>query len=121
MWRRWRRPCWSECSARHWGARVQNRDPRRVRPGRRRGSIGAQRALGSRPRALSELDESLVALIDRVAGRMRRARRVCRTVVLRLRFSDFTRATRSHTLAEATAPTAPLLRVARELLGAARP
>ena len=37
--------------------------------------------------------------------RLRAARRVCRTVVLRLRFDDFSRATRSHTLDEATART----------------
>ncbi len=102
-------------------ALAHNRDPRRVRPGRRRGSIGAQRALGSRPRSPAELDATLVALIDRVARRMRHARRVCRTVVLRLRFSDYTRATRSHTLTEATAQTGPLLGVARDLLAAARP
>jgi DNA polymerase-4 len=52
---------------------------------------------------------------------MRNASRVCRTVVLRLRFSDYARATRSHTLTEATAQTRPLLGVARDLLAAAGP
>jgi DNA polymerase-4 len=98
-----------------------NRDPRRVRPGRRRGSIGAQRALGRRPRSPAELDATLVALIDRVARRMRAARRVCRTVVLRLRFADYARVTRSHTIPEATNRTRPLLLVARDLLTAATP
>jgi DNA polymerase-4 len=102
-------------------ALAHNRDPRRVSPGRRRGSIGAQRALGRRPRTAEELDATLVALIDRVARRMRAASRVCRTVVLRLRFSDYTRATRSHTITEATAQTRTLLGVARELLAAAAP
>jgi DNA polymerase-4 len=46
---------------------------------------------------------------------------VCRTVVLRMRFEDYTRATRSHTLPEATAQTVPLLATARELLTAAFP
>ena len=45
------------------------------------------------------------ALVDRVTRRLRAARRVGRTVVLRLRFDDFSRATRSHTLSEATAHT----------------
>ena len=54
-------------------------------------------------------------------GRLRAARRVCRTVVLRLRFRDFSRATRSHTLAEATAHTQTILATARGLLAAAMP
>ena len=53
--------------------------------------------------------------------RLRGARRVCRTVVLRLRFEDFTRATRSHTLLRATWETAPVLATARALLAAAAP
>jgi DNA polymerase IV len=95
-----------------------NRDPRRVTARRRRRSIGAQRALGRRRRTAAELDAALMTLVDRVARRMRTAGRACRTVVLRLRFDDFSRATRSHTLAEATARTTTLLRVARGLLAA---
>ena len=62
-----------------------------------------------------------MTLIDRVSRRLRAARRACRTVVLRLRFDDFSRATRSHTMAEATARTATLLSVARALFAAAQP
>jgi DNA polymerase IV len=105
-------------SGRQLYALSRNRDPRRVTARRRRRSIGAQRALGRRRRSPEELDASLMTLVDRVARRMRKAERACRTVVLRLRFDDFTRATRSHTLAEATARTATLLRVARGLLAA---
>jgi DNA polymerase-4 len=96
----------------------RNRDPRRVTRRQRRRSIGAQRALGRRARTPGELDASLMTLVDRVARRMRKAGRACRTVVLRLRFDDFARATRSHTFAEATTRTATLLRVARGLLAA---
>jgi DNA polymerase IV len=95
-----------------------NRDPRRVTARRRRRTIGAQRALGRRRRTAAELDAALMTLVDRVARRMRTAGRACPTVVLRLRFDDFSRATRSHTLAEATARTTTLLRVARGLLAA---
>jgi DNA polymerase-4 len=95
-----------------------NRDPRRVTARRRRRSIGAQRALGRRARTPGELDAALMTLVDRVARRMRTAGRACRTVVLRLRFDDYTRATRSHTLTEASTRTSTLLRVARELLAA---
>jgi DNA polymerase IV len=108
-------------SGRQLHALSHNRDPRRVRVGRRRGSIGGQRALGRRRRSPAELDAVLVGLIDRVTRRLRRARRVCRTVVLRLRFDDMTRATRSHTMTEATSETPAILAAARELLAAAAP
>ena len=108
-------------SGRHLHALAHNRDPRRVRTGRRRRSMGAQRALGRGERSPRELDTILVALVDRLARRLRAARRVCRTVVIRLRFRDFTRATRSHTLLEATARSQTILATARELLGAAMP
>jgi len=109
-------------SGRHLHALAHNRDPRRVKLGRRRGSIGSQRALGRRmPRSPEGLDTVLVGLIDRVARRLRAGHRVCRTVVLRLRFADFSRATRSHTMLEATARTTPILATARGLLAAAIP
>jgi DNA polymerase-4 len=108
-------------SGRHLHALAHNRDPRRVRVGRRRRSMGTQRALGRSPKSPDALDATLVALVDRLARRLRAARRVCRTVVLRLRFGDFSRATRSYTLSEATAQTQTILATARELLAAAMP
>ncbi|MGB9183759.1 MAG: DNA polymerase IV, partial [Solirubrobacteraceae bacterium] len=82
-------------------------------------SIGAQRALGPRARAPAEIQAALMTVVDRVARRLRTAHRACRTIVLRLRFDDYTRATRSRTLAEATTRTATILGVARGLLRAA--
>jgi DNA polymerase IV len=105
-------------SGRQLHALAHNRDPRQVRTRRRRRSIGAQRALGRRARSPAELDASLMTLVDRVTRRLRTAGRACRTVVLRLRFDDYARATRSHTMAEATTRTATVLRVARGLLAA---
>jgi DNA polymerase-4 len=102
-------------------ALAHNRDPRRVERRRRRGSIGSQRARGRRPWTPGELDADLIALVDRVTRRMRKASRVGRTVVLRLRFDDFTRATRSHTLLQSTSSTETVLRTARELLDEAMP
>jgi DNA polymerase IV len=103
---------------RHVHALALGRDPRRVQPRVRRRSIGAQQALGRRARAPGEVAAALDALVDRVARRMRSAGRACRTVVLRLRFDDYARATRSHTFAEATTRTAVLVRVARGLFAA---
>jgi DNA polymerase IV len=108
-------------AARHLHALAHNHDRRHVRTGRRRGSVGSQRALGWRPRTRAEVDATLLALVERVTGRLRRAGRAGRTVVLRLRFGDLRRATRSHTLPRATAETDVVLRAARGLLGASEP
>ncbi len=110
-----------KASGRHLHALAHNRDPRPVQVGRRRRSIGAQRALGRGPHSAEEIDASVVALVDRVSRRLRSAHRLCRTVVLRLRFDDFTRATRSHTMPWATADTALILSTVRTLLATATP
>jgi DNA polymerase IV len=108
-------------AGRHLHALAHNRDPRRVDVGRRRRSIGGQRALGRRRRSPEALDAIVVGLVDRLGRRLRKARRVCRTIVLRMRFDDFTRATRSHTMGEATDATESILATARGLLAASMP
>jgi len=108
-------------AGRQLNALAHNRDFRRVEPGRRRGSIGSQRALGLGRHSAESIDATLVAIVDRITRRMRAARRVGRTVVLRLRFGDFERATRSHTLPFATANTQAILVTARALLATATP
>jgi len=108
-------------AGRQLNALAHNRDFRRVEPGRRRGSIGSQRALGRGRHSAEAIDATLVAIVDRITRRMRTARRVGRTVVLRLRFGDFERATRSHTLPFATANTQAVLITARALLATATP
>lgn len=108
-------------SGRQLHALAHNRDPRPVQTGRRRRSIGAQRALGRRPRPPQELATVLMGLVDRVTRRLRAARRACRTVVLRLRFADFSRATRSRTLSESTTHTNTILIAANRLLREALP
>ncbi len=108
-------------SGRHLYALAHNRDPRPVVVGRRRHSIGSQRALGRRPRSRAELDLTLIGIVDRLGRRLRAAHRLCRTVVLRLRFGDYSRATRSHTLPDPTDRTHELLETARRLLAASAP
>ena len=74
-------------------------------------------------------EASLVSMLGPAAGRklhalahrLRSARRVGRTVVLRLRFGDYSRVTRSRTIPQSTAETQPIRDAARELLTAARP
>ncbi len=108
-------------AGRQLSALAHNRDRRRVEPGRRRGSIGSQRALGRGRHSAETIDATLVGIVDRIARRLRAARRVGRTVVLRLRFGDFERATRSHTLPFATASTQAILVTARALLATTMP
>ena len=107
-------------AGRHLHAMAWGRDHRRVETGRRRRSIGSQSALGSRG-SFAEADRVVAGLVDRVCRRLRRARRVGRTVVLRVRFGDFTRASRSRTLVESTASTSTILGAVRDLLAAAGP
>jgi DNA polymerase IV len=106
-------------AGRHLHALAHNRDPRPVERRRRRRSIGSQRA--GRPGSAAAVDAVLVGLVDRVTRRMRTAGRVGRTVVLRLRFDDFSRATRSLTLMQATAESQTILAAARDLVLTARP
>jgi len=108
-------------SGRHLHALAHNLDPRPVERRRRRRSIGSQHARGRRPWTRESVDADLVALVDRVARRLRAAGRVGRTVVLRLRFDDYTRATRSHTLPLPTSSTETILLAARSLLAEALP
>jgi DNA polymerase-4 len=105
----------------HLHALARLRDPRPVDTTRRRGSIGSQRALGRAPRTPAELDVILTQIVDRLSRRLRDGDRVCRTVVLRLRFGDFAKATRSQTVGAATDRTTVLLAVAQGLLAAALP
>ena len=108
-------------AGRHLHALAHNRDPRPVQVGRRRRSMGTQRALGRRKRPPEALDADLIALADRLSRRLRKAHRVCRTVTLRMRFDDFSRATRSHTMWEATADTQTILAIGQGLLASVRP
>jgi DNA polymerase IV len=108
-------------AARHLHALANNHDPRPVRRRPRRRSIGSQHAFGLRRATPAEIETDLVAIVDRVTRRLRAARRVGRTVVLRLRFGDYSRAARSHTLRHPTAQTRVVLDAARSLLATSQP
>ena len=108
-------------SGHHLHALAHNVDPRPVQVGRRRRSIGSQCALGRHRRSFDDVDAVLTGLVDRVTRRMRAAGRVGRTVILRLRFDDYSRATRSQSLPRATSETDAILSRARDLLAAAWP
>ena len=108
-------------AGRHLYALSWARDPRPIETGRRRRSIGAQRALGRRYRRPEDIEAYLEGLTDRLGHRLRAGQRMCRTVVLRLRFDDFGRATRSRTLSDATDDTTTLVDTACRLLSDVMP
>jgi len=103
-------------AGRHLHAISTNADPRRVVTARRRRSIGSQRSFPKGKLHRAKSDATLLEVVDRVTNRLRTANRVARTVVLRLRFNDYTAATRSRSLAEATSSTALIHRLAKQLL-----
>jgi len=103
-------------SGRHLHALAHNRDPRPVETGKRRGSIGSQQALGRGRKSPDTIEALLLGIVDRVTRRMRNARRVGRTVTVRMRFDDFSRATRARSLAHPTAATEPIRDLALAVL-----
>jgi DNA polymerase-4 len=110
-----------KAAGRYVHAIAHDAELRPVRRRRGRRSFGAQRALGRAPRSRGDLDAALEGLAERVTHRMQRKGRAGRTVVLRLRFSDYARATRSCTLGFATAEAAPIAAASRALLDGAMP
>lgn len=100
---------------------ANGRDPRSVQPRQRRKSIGAQRAVPNRPYSSEEIDRFLSGLVEKAAPRLRGNSRSPRTVVLGLRFADFTVVSRSKTLPRPTSKTEELLTALRELLAAELP
>jgi DNA polymerase-4 len=108
-------------TAHHVHALAHNRDPRHVRATTRRRSIGSQSAIGRGRHTETHLDRTLQTLVDRVTRRLRSAARTGTTVVLRLRFDDFSRSTTSHTLTRPTDNTAVVLDTARRLLARRMP
>ncbi|WP_456844245.1 DNA polymerase IV [Cellulomonas sp. P5_C6] len=108
-------------AGRHLYAVVHGQTPARVVVGRSRGSIGAQRALGHGPHGSEFVRAALLGLVDRVCRRLRKADRLARTVVLRLRFEDYTKATRSRSFTFATGSGQEIAAAAVALLDAAGP
>ena len=103
-------------SGRHLHALAHNRDPRPVETGKRRGSIGSQQALGRGRKSPETIEALLLGIVDRVTRRMRNAGRVGRTVTVRMRFDDFSRATRGRSLPHPTASTEPIRDLALAIL-----
>ncbi len=78
-------------------------------------SMGAQAALGRREATPELIRETLAYLIDRVAGRLRKANLAGRRITVRVRFPQMRTATRSVTLSVAISTTLTLTEVAEKL------
>lgn len=73
-----------------------------VTPSRKERSIGSSQTFAHDVDDPVELHRQLLHLSDRTTTRLRRSRMMARTVVLTVRFSDFTTITRSRTMARPT-------------------
>ena len=93
-----------------WG-----RDPRSVVPEQVEKSIGAEETFARDVDDPDVVRRELLRLSERVAARMRAQSMVGRTVVLKVRFADFTTITRSRTLPERTDVARDVFATAREL------
>jgi DNA polymerase-4 len=78
------------------------RDPRSVTVEREEKSVGHEMTFEHDVTDVGRLRTEILRLSDQVAVRLRRSGSVGRTVVLKLRYTDFTTVTRSRTLAEPT-------------------
>lgn len=96
-----------------WG-----RDPRPVVPVNHERTIGNETTFGSDQRDREAVEARILELSDKVAGRLREAGYVARTVELKVRTNDFRTLTRSRTLDGPTDVARELYRAARELFAA---
>lgn len=103
----------SRLSEMAWG-----RDDRAVTPSEPERSMSSEHTFGSDVDELETVVTMLLRLSDKVASRLRRADLVARTVTIKLRFSDFTTITRSHTLRESTDLASDLFQEAKRLFEA---
>ncbi|MEL7209839.1 MAG: DNA polymerase IV, partial [Actinomycetota bacterium] len=89
-----------DAAGRHLHALAHGEDERAVVPGQRAKSIGHEETFAADLTERHDLDRELVRLADGVAMRLRSAGMAARTIVLKVRFGDFTTITRSTTLAD---------------------
>jgi DNA polymerase-4 len=104
-----------QSSGTHLAALAWGRDPRSVQVPEGEKSVGAEETF---PRDIDDpevIRRELLRLSERVAVRLRRQGYVGRTVVLKVRFADFTTITRSRTLRSATDVSHEIYATVREL------
>lgn len=91
-------------------------DDRAVETEREDKSVSAEETFATDIHDLDELERVLLALVEKLAARLRRANLQPATLTVKIREKDFTTHTRSHTFRPPSNETALLYRQARELL-----
>jgi DNA polymerase IV len=104
-----------EAAGAHLHALAWGRDERRVVPGVEEKSVGAEETFSRDVDDPAVVLREVLRLSERVAARLRSGGFAGRTVVLKVRFADFTTITRSRTLRESTDVGRDVYRTAREL------
>jgi DNA polymerase-4 len=107
-----------DAHGRHLHALAWNRDERPVEPERAVKSIGHEETFPTDITERDVLGREVLRMSERVAERLRDARRAGRTVQLKLRYKDFRTITRSRTLPEPMNLASEIAGVARALLDA---
>jgi DNA polymerase-4 len=98
--------------------RIRGRDPAPVNPREPRKSISSERTFSTDLREERGLERELLRQVVSVGQTLREAGLRARTVVVKIRYHDFTTRQRGHTLPEAVESDAALGSVARGLLAA---
>jgi len=92
------------------------RDPRPVETGGNPKSISVEETYERDLIAADEIDQALFTQSERVARRLRKAGFVARTISIKVRFTDFTTVTRSHTFEAPVDLTSDIYHSVRRLL-----
>jgi DNA polymerase-4 len=98
---------------------AKGNDPRPVTPDTEAKSVSSEETYERDLSTDAEVTQALRSLADSVGHRLRRAGLVGKTVVLKLRFSDFTTVTRSETLGNVTDVDIEIFHVASRLVARA--
>lgn len=105
-----------KASGRHLFALANGRDDRAVEPEQRAKSISQEQTFPYDLHDRTDLERHVVRMSDAVAGRLRSASLVARTVSIKVRFGDFTTITRSTTPPDPTTSGVEIAQHARTLL-----
>lgn len=105
-----------QAAGRHLHELAWGRDPRRVEPTRPTKSIGHEETYARDHYTPATLIPEVVRMGDAVAGRLRQAHLEARTVVLKIRYRDFSTITRSRTEPMAFTTGQAVTRLALDLL-----
>lgn len=109
-----------EATGRHLHELAWGRDPRPVNRDEPERSLGAEETFPVDVDDAEVVAAEVLRLAERVAARLRASGLAGRTIVLKVRFADFTTITRSRTLPEPSDTARDIYRTARELLDSLR-